>query len=129
MLDFIALVPQIEAMADHFAGIQAEVGLLEWTPALVRARNRRTLEATMPLLLRDLPGTVEDAFCAAGCGGLCLITHSVTIPGKLEPQLALVHTCQRCRRAWAVPLAFYRGEDASIREVVLPGGRSGAAPA
>lgn len=100
-LNWIALLPQIDALALHTALRAAQLGEIEWAAELAREHNRRWLSKNAPEVLARCPNTVEEGVCA--CGGVCLIFDC--------DEGGLLHGCTQCSAAWRVDWSLYAGEE------------------
>ena len=100
MINWRAVLPQVEALARFVAVREAEEGRVRWTGELARERNRRWLETNVPEYLKKYPGTTEEGTCE--CGGICLI-------GAAD-ETGLYHRCTACRAVYRVTWSSYEGE-------------------
>ena len=97
MINWLALAPQIQALAQHEALHLAQVGTSPWTGALARAHNRRWLKEITPGLLEKSAGLAEDGQCA--CGGVCLVFAA--------DENGIYHGCQGCGAQYCAAWSAY----------------------
>lgn len=98
MINWLALAPQVRALAGHEALRQAQLGRLPWTGALAREHNGRWLKDSVPARLARQAGLVEEGQCE--CGGVCLIVAA--------DEQGLYHRCTACRAVYRVAWNHYK---------------------
>ena len=97
MINWLALAPQVRALAQHEALRQAQLGAIPWTAALAREHNRRWLKENVPDQLANSPGLAEEGQCE--CGGVCLVVAA--------DEQGIYHQCQACKVIYRVALEDY----------------------
>ena len=97
MIDWGAVLPQVEALARFTALGEAEAGRLPWSGALAREHNRRWLAANERARLAQSPALIEEGKCE--CGGICLIFAA--------DETGIYHVCQGCRTVYQVRWSQY----------------------
>ena len=97
MINWLALAPQVQALAQHAALRLAQAGIIPWTGELARAHNRRWLKENAPGRLEKSAGLAEEGQCE--CGGVCLVFAA--------DENGVYHVCQGCSAQYRVAWSDY----------------------